>query len=210
MIRPPRFEFFKQELQLSDKTIVDWSSFCREVCVMWLEAQQNPIGGKGIVVEIDEAKIGKRKYNRGRLVTGKWIFGGFERGTGKAFIVPVKNRTAETLLSVIKQWILPKTTIISDMWRAYDCLNNEGFIHLTVNHSMNFVDPETGAHTQNIERTWREVRANIPRYGTREKHLIGYMAEFFFKRQYKFDDRIVSFFEAVGKFFPPGSNTTNP
>ncbi|EFN60643.1 hypothetical protein EAG_00231, partial [Camponotus floridanus] len=26
MIRPPRFEFFKQELQLSDKTIVDWSS----------------------------------------------------------------------------------------------------------------------------------------------------------------------------------------
>lgn len=114
------------------------------MCVFWLEDQQNPIGGEGIVVEIDEAKIGKRKYNRGRLITGKWIFGAFERDTGKAFIVPVDDRTRETLLNIIKKWILPGTTIMSDMWRAYDCLNHEGFTHLTVNHSMNFVDPETG------------------------------------------------------------------
>ncbi|XP_025152732.1 uncharacterized protein LOC112588147 [Harpegnathos saltator] len=182
MIRPPRSAFYKEELELSDKTIVDWSSFCREVCVLWLENQQNPIGGEEIVVEIDEAKIGKRKYNRGRLITGKWIFGAFERGT----------------------------TIMSDMWRAYNCLNDEGFIHLTVNYSMNFVDSGTGAHTQNIERTWREVRANISRYGTREKYLIGYIAELFFKRRYKFNDRIVGFFEAIGQFFPPGWNTTDP
>ena len=40
---------------------------------------------------------------------------------------------------------------MSDLWRAYDCLNDEGFQHLTVNRSLNFVDPDTGAHTQNIE-----------------------------------------------------------
>jgi len=39
--------------------------------------------GSGVVVEIDEAKIGHRKYNRGRSVDGFWVFGGFERGSGR-------------------------------------------------------------------------------------------------------------------------------
>jgi hypothetical protein len=30
-------------------------------------------------VEIDEAKIGKRKYNRGRYLEEQWVFGGIER-----------------------------------------------------------------------------------------------------------------------------------
>lgn len=37
------------------------------------------IGGEGIVVEIDESKFGKRKYNRGHRVDDVWILGGVER-----------------------------------------------------------------------------------------------------------------------------------
>lgn len=33
------------------------------------------LGGEGVVVEIDECKIGKIKFNRGRLVEGVWILG---------------------------------------------------------------------------------------------------------------------------------------
>ena len=32
------------------------------------------------VVEIEEAKFGKRKHNKGRLLAGQWIVGGIERG----------------------------------------------------------------------------------------------------------------------------------
>ena len=32
---------------------------------------------------------------------------------------------------------------MSDCWKAYNCLNNKGYVHLTVNHSYNFVDPDT-------------------------------------------------------------------
>ena len=52
-----------------------------------------------------------------------------------------------------------------------------------IKFSLNFVDPTTGAHTQNIERTWREVRDNIPTYGRREEHMEGYLAEYYFEKK---------------------------
>ena len=36
------------------------------------------IGGPGSIIEIDESKFGKRKYNQGRYVEGHWVFGGIE------------------------------------------------------------------------------------------------------------------------------------
>ena len=107
-------------------------------------------------------------------------FGGFERGSKKCFLVPVPSRGTE----VIKEWIHPGTTVVSDCWRAYDCLSSKGFVHESVNYSKNLVDPDSRAHTQHIERTWREVRGRIPRFGRKEKHMVGYLAEFLFKRQY--------------------------
>ncbi|XP_031337372.1 uncharacterized protein LOC116168438 [Photinus pyralis] len=120
------------------------------------------LGGEGVTVETDEAKIGKRKYNRGRRIEDQWIFGDYERGSGNVFILPVPDRTTDTLLELIREHIRPGTTIISDCWCSYQCLGTEGFRHLTVNHSLTFMDPDTGAHTQNIERLWRDVRGGIP------------------------------------------------
>lgn len=51
------------------------------------------IGGEDKTVKIDEAKIGERKYNKSRLITGQWIFGGFESDTNKLFIEPVSDLT---------------------------------------------------------------------------------------------------------------------
>ena len=64
----------------------------------------------------------------------------------------------ETLIPIIKERIADGTTIISDCWKSYDCLSEEDFRHLTFNHSLNFVDPETGAHTQNIECLWWQIK----------------------------------------------------
>ena len=67
------------------RTIVDWSSFCREICINWRLQNSKKIGGVGKIVELDEAKFSKRKYNRGRVIEGKWVFGGFERETKNIF-----------------------------------------------------------------------------------------------------------------------------
>ncbi|XP_032669691.1 uncharacterized protein LOC116843409 [Odontomachus brunneus] len=178
LLRHPRLNDTVDETGVSASTIIDWFNFCREVCVLWAIKNSEKLGGPGRTVETDDVKIGRRKYNRGRLIKGLWIFEGYERESKKIFITPVQDRTETTLLACIKEWILPGTTIISDCWKSYNCLDNEGFQHLTMNHSYNFVDPETGAHTQHIERVWREVRANIPRYGTREDHELGYLNVF--------------------------------
>ena len=79
-------------------------------------------------------------------------------------------------------------------------VSTEGFQHLNVNHKYNFVDPESGAHTQNIERTWRDIKDSIPKYGRRQYHYTGYFAEFLFKRQYKFQDRLDAFFTLLSEY----------
>lgn len=93
--------------------------------------ETDKIGGPNIVVEIDEAKFGKRKYNRGRIIDGQWLFAGIERVSGKAFMEAVPNRNSETLLKIIKNRISPGTIIMSDCWKAYNCLNDEGAYMIT-------------------------------------------------------------------------------
>jgi len=76
------------------------------------------LGGIGEVVEIDESKFGRRKSHRGHQVEGQWVFGGYERGSGDCFLIPVEGRSAETLVRIIEEWIKPGTMIISDCWKV--------------------------------------------------------------------------------------------
>ena len=66
----------------SPNTVVDWYNFHRDVCTQYFVDHPSKVGGPGKVVEIDESKFGKRKYNRGRYVEGHWVFGGIERSGG--------------------------------------------------------------------------------------------------------------------------------
>ena len=57
------------------------------------------LGGLGKTVEIDESKFGaKRKYKRGRVSEGPWVFGVVERGSQKVLLFRVPDRTRETLV----------------------------------------------------------------------------------------------------------------
>jgi len=47
-------------------------------------------------------------------VKGQWVFGGVERESGETFLVPVPDRTSDTLMAIICDWIEPGTTVISD------------------------------------------------------------------------------------------------
>ena len=174
----------EHELQLSNKTVCEWSTFIRDCCSCIVMDYSEPIGGNGIEVEIDESKFGKRKYHRGHRVEGQWVFGGREKyDKGKIFMVPVANRKKATLLALIKKWIKPGTIIHSDCWKAYSQLNKLGYTHVTVNHSKQFVDRTTAACTNSIESDWRHAKVHMPKYGTHLGQHAGYLAEFMWRRR---------------------------
>jgi len=79
----------------------------------------------------------------------------------------VEDRSAATLIPLTKKYIRPGTTILSD-WIAYSSLSSEGYPHLTVNHSIEFKNKETGACTNQIESTWNSVKRSLPKFGTQE------------------------------------------
>jgi hypothetical protein len=71
-------------------------------------------------------------------------------------MVTVVDRSAETLLPTIPNYILPDTTIISDGWAAYRKIGElpKGYTHMTVKHSETFVDSGNGATTNHVESEW--------------------------------------------------------
>ena len=91
------------------------------------------------------------------MVEGSWILGFIVSGDCESFrleICPDNKRDAATLIPLIKKHVAIGTTIRTDCWKAYHSLDDHGYIHETVNHTENFVDLETGAHTQKIESNW--------------------------------------------------------
>jgi transposase-like protein len=143
------------------------------------------IGGEGVIVEIDESKFGKRKYHRGHKVDGVWIVGGVERTNSRRFFAePVTDRSSETLLEVIQRNIEPGSIIYSDMWRGYNNISSSlQMEHHTVNHSVNFVDPETLVHTNMIEGTWNGLKIGIPSRNYKKERVGNHISEFIWRRQ---------------------------
>ena len=174
----------------------------RELCAVFMAEHSQKIGGPGTVVEVDEAKFGKRKYNRGRWREGHWVLGGVERGTDNVFMEVVPTRDAATLLPIILKHVLPGTEIHTDEWRSYARLQRRGFQHHTVNHSVNFVDPTTGAHTQTIESTWAHAKKKNKRmFGTSSELFPTYLVEFSWRRQYGKDTPFAMFINCISSVY---------
>ena len=91
----------------------------------------------------------------------QWVFGGIDVNTKDVFLVAVERRDAETLLPVPQEHVLHGTTVISDLWRAYSTVGHIGYEHMTVNHNVHFVDPQTGATTNHVEAMWGATRKSV-------------------------------------------------
>lgn len=152
------------------------------------------IGGRNKTVEIDETKIGKRKYNRGHKVEGVWVIGGIERSqlknklkheNRKSFFIPIEKRNATNIDEIIKKYVKKGTTVNTDCWKGYNNLSNIGYKHQTVNHKEYFKDPVTNVHTNGIEGTWSGIKRSIPIKNRNKKDIVHHLMEYKWRKRYK-------------------------
>ena len=184
----------------NNTTVVKWYAFSRNVCTTWFWKPENTpkLGGYGVIVEMDESYFpGKPKFNKGRSLGDatwyddeKWGFGLTPRGSLDVVIIQVpSNRSRKTLLPLIDKHCLPGTIFCSDGWKAYHKLREhlqlEDIDHFSVNHSENYVDPESGAHTQTIEGVWRNCKDFLPSFGLKPAYLHTYLGTFCWYRYCK-------------------------
>ena len=100
----------------------------------------------------------------------------------------VPNRTRTTLLPIIQAHTRPGTIIHSDDYATYR--NAVGQLpnvamHQVVNHSLNFVDPITGVHTQHVESYWNRVKRKFKQMmGVDRDQMPSYLDEFMWQERY--------------------------
>ena len=94
-------------------------------------------------IEIDESLFAKYKYKQGRIrgTMRSWVLGLKERRTGRCrFFIVGNNRSAASLLPLILRSVKPGSVIYTDKWREYNSLRENGYIHMKVDHSIQFVN----------------------------------------------------------------------
>ncbi|GJQ79880.1 hypothetical protein Trydic_g18327 [Trypoxylus dichotomus] len=131
----------KDGSHLSQDTIADWYQYCRETLVanfITLQEQTGQIGGQGRIVQIDESKFGRRKYNRRRRIEGHWVLGMIEEDSGDFSMVlcPNNRRGTDDLMPIIQQHVAAGTEF-TPMPGGHRGLMDRGtdYDHRAVNHS---------------------------------------------------------------------------
>ena len=169
------------------ETITRWYTNFREVVAGVLRTSEVKIGGPGVVVEVDETKLGKPKYHRGHRVEGVWVVFGLERTEERrAFCVQVPCRDGETLERIISTFVAEGSIVYTDGWKGYTGIaSNCNVQHYTVNHSRFFKDPDTGICTNGVEGLNCALKESVLRQHRTEDRVSGCLAEFTWKRANK-------------------------
>jgi len=127
----------------------------------WLDLRAHPLGETGGIAQVDDSHFFSAKYNRGAAMARPelWFFGAVDCLTRRVAMEVCENRGSEVLLSLICCMCVRGCEIWSDQWASYRCLRRYGFVHRTVNHRKNYMDPVTGVHTNQIEGNWGAVKS---------------------------------------------------
>lgn len=132
-----------------------------------------PMGGPGKHVEIDETHIGGFRSE-------KTIVMGMKERSGDVTTRIVPDVKRASLMPHIHETVIPGGAVHTDELRSYSGLHKSGHRHMTVNHSAGEYVGFQGASTNALEGFWAQLKRGIN--GTHihvsAKHLPKYLGEF--------------------------------
>jgi transposase-like protein len=169
----------------SSNTVTDYMNYFRELVGEMVEGDNQIIGGEGVRVQVDETKIGKRKYHRGHRVDGAWVIVGVEKTLERrVFAEVVQNRNSETIRHVLEKHLAEGSILQTDCWGGYREIERIfGIRHETVNHSVGFKDAVTGVDTNTVEGTNFAIKRSIPIRDRTETFIPSHLLEFIWRRE---------------------------
>ena len=179
----------QRELGVTYKTA--WR-MCHQIRIYMAELDSDdPLGGVGEVVEIDETLVGGVVRGKGRgpqLQNKSVVLGMLEKG-GELITRVVPNRREHHLLPVIQLYVLPGSAVHTDQGASFQNLGDLGFRHTRVNHKIHEYVGPTGCTVNRLEGFWSMLKRGIS--GTHihvsPKHLAKYLGEF----EYRWNMRAV-------------------
>jgi transposase len=89
------------------------------------------------------------------------VFGLLKRG-GRVYTKIIPNASAETLVPIIEQKVIPDSIVYSDCWRGYNALDVSEFKHYRINHSKLFADKHN--HINGIENFWNQAKRHLRKF----------------------------------------------
>lgn len=164
---------------------------CHEIRkYMASQDSDDPLGGFGETVEVDETLIGGSVSGMGSGYKGNktCVVGMLERN-GELITRVAKSRTKQAMQSLILTHIVPGTTLNTDEFGGYKDIDKSGYRHVKVNHSLGQYATAQGAGVNALEGFWAQLKRSIN--GTHihvsGKHLWKYLGEF----EYRYNMRHV-------------------
>lgn len=83
-----------------------------------------------------------------------WVLGLVERiPQRKVFSILVVRRDQDTRVTIIRKYTYPGPIIHTDFWRGHNGIEDH-YIHHEINHSLRYVEGESGTHINAIEGIW--------------------------------------------------------
>jgi transposase-like protein len=142
----------------------------------------DPIGGVGETVEIDETFVGGVVRGKGQgphLENKSVVLGMLEKG-GELITRVVPNRREHHTRPIIQNYVLPGTNVHTDFGASFQNLGECGYRHERVNHKVHEYVGASGCTVNRLEGFWAMLKRGI--YGTHihvsAKHLPKYLGEF--------------------------------
>jgi transposase-like protein len=145
-------------------------------------------------IEIDETGVGGRSRRKGKVHKPyTTVFGMVER-KGRVKAVVAADRKRDTLTPIIKEYILPNSTIFSDEYVSYDDLkfHRNEYQHKRINHSAG-VYVMGDVHTQTIEGFWSLIKRGIGGvyHSVSQKYLQTYLDEYSFRYNHRNEGNLI-------------------
>uniref|UniRef100_A0A1B6ER10 ISXO2-like transposase domain-containing protein n=1 Tax=Cuerna arida TaxID=1464854 RepID=A0A1B6ER10_9HEMI len=194
------------QLELAEGLVNVWFQFFREVCAFVIINYTKAIGGPGHIVDICEHQLLTKEE-----FYDVWLFAGVDRNTGQNFVIHVEDLDCETLLPVLKNYLLPGTVVVTEKCKEFT--SNESNGSLTFVHPNKYPRSDEDYHLDGMwDALSKYIASEVPNNGKTCKELFAYQFLYFHRDGFfnKPVSQLISvFFDDVKHVYPGFSKSDN-